>query len=200
MSLDQTGPGPQGVLSECLPCLVCAWKPMGDCVFGEEESRHSIISSSCGPLNRMETSWLLFLGERSGGAWLYGIGGGVCRVPRARWCHSGCSPGLSLGPLRSGCSICSLCGDILEALKETACSCFLYSSSLSRVRLPALPRPQPSCWRYRHHPGINSAHVEAPHVKGPDAPGPVAFLLVLLQEGPQPGAYSQSALSPHRAP
>lgn len=104
-----------------------------------------------------------------------------------------CSPGLTLGPLHSGSSICSLCGDILEALKETVCSCIFYSvltlsgpapySSKTTALLLALQSAS-MCQQYARG---GTSH-QRPRGNGPVTFADCPFLMVLLQEGHQPGA------------
>lgn len=111
--------------------------------------------------------------------------GGICGVPKARVVPPLGSPGLSLGPLHSGSSVYSFCGDTLEALKETVCSCFFYPVPDSLLSCSLL-------FQEHSHPCINNAYVEAPHIKV-HASEPVTFadcpfLMVPLREVYQPGA------------
>lgn len=120
-------------------------------------------------------------------------GWGALQSPRSQeGAASGCSPGLSLGPLHSGSGAYSFCGDTLEALRETVYSCFFDSVPDSLLSCSLL-------FQEHSHACINNAYVEAPHIKG-RASGPVTFadcpfLMVPSRKATSQALSSQPALS-----
>lgn len=181
--------------------------PRGNCEFKEERSRNSVISSSSDSLRKMQS----FLapatpGKVIRGAWAGSEGWGVCSVPKAKMVPSLGAPLVCHWAFHSGSSVYSLCGDALEALKETVCSCFFCSvpDTLSCLLVPTLPGPQPSCECCGHHPRVTNTHIVVAHIKGPDATGLVIFAdcpFLMGQGGLQLGIRQPlDPLGPLRAP
>lgn len=178
---------------------------MGDCVFGEEEFRHSIISSSSGSPKRMETflapvlPWRVMGGggrARGGGREMLalwdGAGEGSLQSPQSQ---DGATLGAPLVCHWVLCSIYPLCGDILAALKETVCSCCFYSVLILSGPAPYSSKTTALLLVYPHHPCVNSAHVEALTSKAQTHPDQSPSSWCSSRKAPGQVLSSQSALS-----
>lgn len=132
------------------------------------------IPASSGSLKRMETFPAHILPCRAiRGAWVYGMRLRVCRVPRARMVPLWVLPWSDTGSSALWIQYLLPLWGHPGGFERNSVLLHLYS--VLTLLLPTLPSPQSSCWCYSQHPCITSVHLEAPHIKGPEATGPVVL-------------------------